>query len=101
MALKTRKWDAANYLKTPEDVVAYLDAALEDGDPELLKLALGNIARAKGMTEIAKKAGVQRESLYKSLSANGNPSLVTIAGVLRAVGLRLSVQQMPHDCRAH
>ena len=62
MALKTTRWDAADYLKTKEDIVAYLDVVLEDGDPELLKAALGAIARSKGMTEIAKAAGLGRSS---------------------------------------
>ena len=94
MSLNIEKWDGAEFLTTPERIAAYLDVVLEEGDPEMLKIALGNIARAKGMAEIAKKAGVQRESLYKSLSAGGNPALTTIAGVLKALGLRLSVR--PH-----
>lgn len=91
MALKTTRWDAADYLKTKDDVVAYLDAALEDGDPELLKAALGDIARSKGMTEIAKAAGLGRSSLYRALSPDGNPEFATVASVLKALGLRLSV----------
>ncbi|HEX4113750.1 MAG TPA: addiction module antidote protein [Stellaceae bacterium] len=91
MALKTRQWDAANYLRTKEDVAAYLDAVLEDGDPELLKTALGNIARFKGMTEIAKAAGLGRANLYKALSPGGNPEFGTVVKVLRALGLRLTV----------
>ena len=63
MAIKTRKWDTTDYLKTKRDVIGYLDAVLEDGDPELLKAALGDIARSKGMTEIARAAGVSRASL--------------------------------------
>jgi probable addiction module antidote protein len=91
MAIETRLWDSANYLKTKEDIAAYLDAVLEDGDPELLKDALGAIARSKGMTEIAKEAGLSRSSLYKALSPDGNPEFATVAGVLKALGLRLSV----------
>jgi probable addiction module antidote protein len=91
MALKTTRWDAADYLKSKDDVVAYLDAALEDGDPDLLKAALGDIARSKGMTEIAKTAGLGRSSLYRALSPDGNPEFATVASVLRALGLRLSV----------
>jgi probable addiction module antidote protein len=91
MALKTKPWDTASYLKTKKDIVAYLDAALEDGDPELVKLALSNIARAKGMTEVAKRAGLSRPSLYKALSPHGNPEFATVASVLKALGLRLSV----------
>ena len=91
MALKTRRWDAADFLKTKEDIAAYLDAAIEDGDPELLKAALGDIARAKGMTELARAAGLGRTNLYKALSKGGNPEFATVAKVLRALGLRLTV----------
>jgi len=91
MALKTRPWDTAEILKTKEDIVAYLDAVLEDGDPDLLKAALDNIARSKGMTEIAKSAGLGRANLYKALSPDGNPEFGTVVKVLRALGLRLTV----------
>ena len=91
MALKTTRWDAADYLETKEDIAAYLDAVLEDGDPELLKAALGDIARSKGMTDIAKAAGLARSNLYKALSPDGNPEFSTVAHVLKALGLRLSV----------
>jgi probable addiction module antidote protein len=91
MALKTTRWDAADYLTTKEDIAAYLDAVLEDGDPDLLKAALGDIARSKGMTEIAKAAGLGRSNLYKALSPDGNPEFATVASVLKALGLRLSV----------
>jgi probable addiction module antidote protein len=91
MARKTRRWDAAETLKTKADIAAYLDAVLEDGDPELLKAALGDIARAKGMTEIAAAAGLGRANLYKALSSKGNPEFTTVAKVLKALGLRLSV----------
>lgn len=91
MTVTIAKWDTAEVLKTKERVVAYLDAVLEDGDPEMLKLALGNIARSKGMTEIAKETGFRRTSLYRALSSEGNPEFATVAGVIRALGLRLSV----------
>jgi probable addiction module antidote protein len=91
MAIKTTRWDAADHLNTKEDIAGYLDAVLEDGDPALLKAALGDIARSKGMTEIAKEAGLSRSSLYKALSPNGNPEFATVASVLKALGLRLSV----------
>jgi probable addiction module antidote protein len=91
MALKTTRWDVADILKTKEAIAAYLDAVLEDGDPELLKDALGAIARSKGMTEIAKEAGLGRSSLYRALSPDGNPEFATVASVLKALGLRLSV----------
>jgi probable addiction module antidote protein len=95
MALKTTRWDTAATLKTKAAIVAYLDAVLEDGDPELLKLALGAVARSKGMTEIAKEAGLARSNLYKALSPDGNPEFATVASVLKALGLRLSVTRQP------
>ncbi len=93
MALKTTRWDAADHLKTRKDVAGYLDAVLEDGDPELLKAALGDIARSKGMTEIARESGLRRTSLYRALSPDGNPEFATVAAVLKALGLRLSIAQ--------
>src|SRR5258708_40299687 len=95
MSLKTTRWDAADYLETKEDIAAYLDAVLEDGDPELLKAALGDIARSKGMTDIAKAAGLARSNLYKALSPAGNPEFATVPSVLEALGLRLSVAREP------
>lgn len=91
MTTRTRPWDAAESLNSREDVAAYLDAVLEDGDPELLKAALGDIARAKGMTGIAQAAGLGRTNLYKALSAGGNPEFATVAKVIKALGLRLTV----------
>lgn len=86
---RTKRWDPAGYLETPTDIAAYLEAALEDGDPALVAAAIGDIARAKGMTEITRKAGLGRESLYKALSSEGNPELGTILRVVRALGLKL------------
>ncbi|MBI5197914.1 MAG: putative addiction module antidote protein [Nitrospirae bacterium] len=86
---KTRPWDAAEHLKTEEEMAAYLEAALEEGDPALVAAALGDIARAKGLTQIARKTGLGRESLYKALSAEGNPEFATVLKVVRALGLRL------------
>jgi probable addiction module antidote protein len=86
---KTRPWDPAVHLTTEEDLVAYLDAALEDGDPAVVAAALGDISRARGMTQVAREAGVGRESLYKALSPDGNPELATILKVIRALGWRL------------
>jgi probable addiction module antidote protein len=85
----TKKWDAADYLNDDEDVIAYLDAALEDGDAAVIAAALGDIARAKGMTGVAKDAGLGRESLYKALSSEGNPELATVMKILKALGLGL------------
>lgn len=86
---ETRPWDVVEYLETKEDMAAYLDAALEDGDPQLVAAALGDIARAKGMSDIAHETGLGRESLYKALSAEGNPEFATLIKVVRALGLRL------------
>lgn len=85
----TAPWDPAEHLKTEEDMAAYLEAALEQGDSALVAAALGDIARAKGMTQVAREAGLGRESLYKALSATGNPEFETILRVISAVGLRL------------
>ena len=88
---KTTTWDTAEFLSNNEDIVAYLNVALEDGDQELLALALGNIARAKGMTQLAKETGITRDGLYKALSPDGNPSFATVQKVIRALGLKLDV----------
>lgn len=86
---RTRPWDAAEHLETEVDMVAYLEAALESGDASLIAAALGDIARAKGMTEIAREAGLGRESLYKALSPEGNPEFATVLKVIQALGLKL------------
>lgn len=86
---RTRPYDAAEYLKSDIDLQAYLDAVLEEGDPALFAAALGDIARARGMAQLARDTGLGRESLYKALSAEGNPELATVFKVMRALGLRL------------
>lgn len=85
----TKPWDPADHLATEEDMVAYLEAALEEADPALVAAALGDIARAKGMTQVARDAGLGRESLYKALSPTGNPEFGTILKVVAALGLQL------------
>jgi len=90
--IETRPWDVVEHLKTEEDMAAYLEAVLDDGDPALVSAALGDIARARGMTEIAREAGLGRESLYKALSPEGNPEFATVMKVLRALGLKLHVK---------
>jgi len=87
--LKTTPYDSAEYLKNKKDVAAYLDATLEDGDPALIRHALNVIARARGMTLIARDSGVTRESLYRALGENGNPELTTVLKVVHALGMRL------------
>jgi probable addiction module antidote protein len=86
---KTRVWDAADHLKTVEDMAAYLEAALEEGDPALFAAALGDVARAKGMSKIASATGLGRESLYKALSPDGNPEFATVLKVLHSIGVKL------------
>jgi len=86
---KTRRWDAVDHLKTKADIVAYLEAALEDGDPALFTAALGDVARATGMTALARETGMGRESLYKALSADGNPEFATVLKIIRSLGLQL------------
>lgn len=88
---KLKKWDAAEHLETAEDIALFLEAAFEDNDPVHIADALGVVARSKGMTEIAKNAGVTREALYRALSPKGDPRLTTLIGVFKALGLRLSV----------
>jgi probable addiction module antidote protein len=89
--LKTVPWDATAHLKTDADIANYLEAVFEDGDPTLVAAALGDVARAKGMTKIARAAGLGRESLYRALSRGGNPELATVLKVMRALGLKLKV----------
>ena len=96
MALKTFPYDSAEYLEDDEAIAAYLEEAMkiamEDSDPSFLAQALGTVARARGMSQIAKEARLSRESLYKALGAEGNPEFGTILKVLRALGLTLSVK---------
>lgn len=91
MALETTAWDVADHLKSPEDERLYLEAAFEDGDPALVAAALGDIARARGMSAVARDAGISREGLYKALSENGNPSFATISKVSRALGFQFKL----------
>lgn len=90
--VRTTRYDGAALLKTPKDIAAYLEAAMEDGDPRVVAAALGTIARAKGMTALARESGLGRESLYKALSPDGNPEFSTILKVVRALGLRLHAE---------
>jgi probable addiction module antidote protein len=94
MKTKARDYDVADHLRTPKEMAAYLEACLAecDGDPSFVAKALGDIARAKGMSVLARETGLGRESLYKALSADGNPQLGTVLKVARALGLELSVR---------
>lgn len=91
-ALKFSRYDTADYLKTEEDIAAYLEAVMEDGDPALIAAALGDIARARNLSQLARDVGMSREGLYKALSGEGNPTFATITKVAHALGLRFSVQ---------
>jgi probable addiction module antidote protein len=89
--MKLRRWDSAAHLKTEDDIAAYWEACLAEGrdDPAFITVALGNIARARGMSKLARKTGLTREGLYKALSADGNPEFRTVMRVIRALGLEL------------
>lgn len=91
---RTTPYDVAEHLRTPEEVAAYLDAWLDEApdDASGIAKALGDIARAKGMSQVAKDAGLSRESLYRALSAEGNPSFATVLKVARALGVKLHAQ---------
>ncbi len=88
--VKTEPFDAARYLRSPESQMELLNDALSSGDAGYVSEALGVIARARGMTEVAREAGVTREALYKALSENGDPRLTTLLGVVRALGVTLT-----------
>lgn len=92
--VKTSKYDVAKYLTTPEEMAAYLEACIEEanGDAAFVAKALGNIARAKGMSEIARETGLSRESLYKSLSGERSPSFETVLKVITALGLKIHAE---------
>lgn len=92
--ITTTTWDVTEYLETDEDIVLYLEAAFEEGDAALISAALGDIARAKGMTQIAQKAGLGRTSLYKALSTDGHPEFETILKAIKAMGLKLHVEMV-------
>lgn len=98
MSLKPKSlkaFDPAAYLSDAESVAVYLEDMMESGNPALFVDALGVVARSKGMTEVAKKAGVGRQSLYKSLRKDGKPEFLTVLKILAALGLQLSVQPAP------
>jgi probable addiction module antidote protein len=92
MALETLPYDSADYLNDADSIAAYIEAAFEDGDPAIITHALGVVARAKGMSQLARDAGVTREALYKALTAEGDPKLSTFIRVLKALGMRLTAR---------
>lgn len=93
MALKTITWDSADYLKSEADITAYLDACFEEAsdDPAFLTHALGVVARARNMSQLARDSGLTREGLYKALSSEGNPSFATVLKVADAMGYRFAL----------
>ena len=93
MALKVTPFDPAEHLETEDDILCFLEAAMEGNDPRHIARALGIVARAHGMTEVARKSGLGRQALYGALSENGNPTLETLLAVLGVLGLELTVQK--------
>lgn len=91
MTVKTTRFDSAEYLDSADAIIAYLEEALETDNPAFITQALGTVARAHGMSQIAKQTGLSRESLYKALSAEGNPEFATVIRVMQALGLRFTV----------
>jgi len=91
MAIETTAYDVADYLTSPERVAAFLELAFEEGDPKRVSAALGTVARAKGMTWLARETGLTREALYRALAPDGNPTLATFSAVLDALGLRMRI----------
>ena len=92
MTVKTQKFDVADYLKTPQDIAVYLQTSLEEGDDDFFKLALGTVARSRGMTALARETGLSRMALYKALSEEGDPKFSTLAKVLKALNLKIRVE---------
>lgn len=94
MTIKTTRWDSAKYLKTDEDIQLYLEACLEESgdDPAFIVHALGVVARAKNMSQLARDTGLTREGIYKALSEEGNPTFATVAKIAKALGFKLTVQ---------
>jgi len=90
------RYDTADYLKNEDDIAAYLDAVMEDGDPALIAAALGDVARARNLSKLARDVGMSRQGLDKALSGDGNPSLATVVKVAQALGLQLSFKTVAH-----
>ena len=94
---KFSRWDSADYLKTEEDIDLYFELCVQEdpGDGSLIRRALGSIARARGMSQLARDTGLAREGLYRALSPEGNPEFATVMKVIKALGLKLGVQTVP------
>lgn len=97
MKVKFSRYDTADYLKTEDEITAYLDAVMEDGDPALIAAALGDVARARNLSQLARDVGMSRQGLDKALSGDGNPSLTTVLKVAQALGLRLTFKPVLGD----
>jgi len=95
MTLETLPWNPIDYLQSDEARKAYLNAAFEDGDPAVIAAALGDVARSKGVSDLAKQAGLSRDAIYKTFRHNGNPTLSSVTKIAGALGYRLSVQERP------
>lgn len=95
MAIETTRFDIQDHIGSPESQAAYLEAALEDGDPGLIAAAIGDIARARGATQFAKESGLSRETIYKVFRPGGNPTIGTVAKAARVLGLRLALTPIP------
>ena len=95
MVLKTTPFDVAEYLENADDIRVFMDEAFATEDPAFIAHALGTVARAKGMTQIAKDSGLSRESLYKALSAEGNPEFATVLKVMHSLGIRMTTTTVP------
>jgi probable addiction module antidote protein len=91
MTLKTRRWDITEYLGSEAEIAAYLEAVFDGGDPDEIRRALSHVARARGMSEVAREVGITRSGLYKALGEGGNPSFGTVSAILKAVGVRMTV----------
>lgn len=91
MSIETTRWDIADFLDSDEAIAAYLEAVFDDGDADEMRAAIAHVARAKGVADLAKQAGMSRAGLYKALGEGGNPSFATVAALLKALGVRLAV----------
>lgn len=94
MTIETTVWNVQDHLQTEDDRRRYLEAAFEDGDPALIAAAVGDVARAQGASEVARKAGISREALYKAFQKDGNPTLATLAKVMKALNLKLQMSPL-------